>query len=135
MANTTKNANTKAALTKCYYAAREYCESVLKEEEYLNTFKKVWKDCCRVSAPYGKRRLDAVSVEQVENYLKGLSISVDFYCCDTKKHVCEWLGVKESEVTGDTDALYWRAIAFVFHDGALCRWGKAFDKAQEESKE
>jgi len=135
MAKRIRNAQTKVALTKCYYAAREYCEDVLRNEEYLNTFQKVWKDCCRVSAPYGKRRLNAVSVEQVENYLRGLPISVDFYCCDTKEHVLEWLGLTESEVTGDTDALYWRAIASVFHDGALCRWGKAFDKAQEESKE
>ena len=133
MATRTKNANTKVALNKCYYAARDYCMEVLKNEEYTRTFLKVWEDCCRVSSRT-REPLHSVSVEQVENYLRGLPIGVDFYCCDTKKHVCEWLEVSESEVTGDTDALYWRAIASVFHDGALIRWGKAFDKTQE-SKE
>ena len=88
---------------------KTYLDKVLADEEYLKTYKDVAQDIYRVFN-YKK----TVSVKDVEEYLRGLPLGVDYICVKTEKlaqEFCKSLRKLTNTGTRSYDDCYWWALA------------------------
>lgn len=87
---------------------KAYLDKVLADEEYLKTYKDVADDVYRVFN-YKK----TVSVKDVEEYLRGLPIGVDYMIYKTTPLAKEFAKNINSLTKGsrDEDSVYWWALA------------------------
>lgn len=87
---------------------KEYLDKVLADEEYLKTYKDVADDVYRVFNYKAE-----VSVKDVEEYLKGLPIGVEYMIYKTCPLARTFAKDIDSLTKGmrDEDGVYWWAIA------------------------
>ena len=87
---------------------KEYLDGVLADEEYLKTYKDVADDIYRVF-----NYKDKVSVKDVEEYLRGLPLGVEFMIYKTAPLARTFAKDIDSLTMGirDEDGVYWWAIA------------------------
>lgn len=87
---------------------KAYLDKVLADEEYLKTYKDVADDVYRVFNHKAE-----VSVKDVEEYLKGLPLGVDYMIYKTAPLARTFAKDIDSLTKGmrDEDGVYWWAIA------------------------
>lgn len=87
---------------------KEYLDGVLANEEYLKTYKDVAEDVYRVF-----NYKATVSVKDVEQYLRGLPLGVEFMIYKTAPLARTFAKDIDSLTKGmrDEDGVYWWAIA------------------------
>ena len=89
-------------------SVKVYLDGVLAGEEYLNTYKKVVQHCYETLShkPY-------ISVKDVENYLRGLPIGIDYQYEKTIPLAREFAKDIKTLTSGtrSADDVYWWAIA------------------------
>ena len=87
---------------------KAYLDGVLADEEYLKTYKDVADDVYRV---YNYKA--TVSVKDVEEYLKGLPLGVDYMIYKTAPLAREFAKDISSltQSSRDEDGVYWWALA------------------------
>lgn len=85
-----------------------YLDGVLAQEEYLRTYKDCADDVYRVFS-----NLKEVSIREVESWLKGLSLGVDFYTAQTEPLAEEFAKNISclTKITRSKDDVYWWALA------------------------
>lgn len=87
---------------------KAYLDKILADEEYLKTYKDVAEDVYRV---YSHKAI--VSVKDVEEYLRGLPLGVDFMVyktCPLAKEFAKDIDAL-TKGTRDEDSVYWWALA------------------------
>lgn len=87
---------------------KAYLDGVLADEEYIKTYKAVADDVYRV---YNYKQ--TVSVKDVEEYLKGLPIGVDYMMYKTCPLARQFAKDIDALTVGtrDEDGVYWWALA------------------------
>lgn len=87
---------------------KAYLDGVLADEEYLNTYAKVAEDCYDFW-----NALPKITVKDVEQYLRGLPIGVDYMYYKTAPLARDFAKDIDSLVKGTRDEVdvYWWAIA------------------------
>ena len=94
---------------------KNYLLDVLKEEEYLNTLKKCYKDAQRVKC-YGNHT--TLTVKDVDDWLRGLPLATEYVTYNICKMLFSFVGLnydtdadRFQEDSYDLDCYYWHILA------------------------
>jgi len=107
---------------KMYKGLEAYLTSVIDNEEFLNTFKKVYEDAKRVEL-YAPRQIFTVGM--IADYLRGLPLCTEYLTYNICKMLLSYIGKNESdfdkldkdfvESAYDLDCFYWNTLAVIIY--------------------